>query len=145
VVIQVAEDIDQPNGLVLSPDDRVLYAADARGEWVLAYDVQPDGSLANRREFARLEGVPSKTKMNTQATADGLAVDGEGRLYVATRIGVEVFDRTGRRLGAIPVTGGTGPQNLAFAGPAKDILFVVGQRSLWRVQMVARGFLGRAK
>ena len=56
-----------------------------------------------------------------------------------------MFDGTGRRLGAIPVTGGTGPQNLAFSGSAKDILFVVGQQSLWRVQMIARGFVGRAK
>lgn len=145
MVIQVADGIEQPNGLVLSPDERVLYAADARGEWVLAYDVRPDGSLANRREFARLEGVPSKAKMDTQTTADGLAVDGEGRLYVASRTGVEVFDRTGHRLGVIPVIGGTGPQNLAFAGTGKDVLFVVGRRALWRVQMIARGFAGRAK
>lgn len=139
VVIQVARDIESPNGLVLSPDDRVLYAADAVGEWVLAYDVRPDGTLGDKRNFARLEGVPSKTRMNTQLTADGLAVDAEGRLYAATRIGVEVFDRTGRRLGAIPIVGGIGPQNLAFAGPAKDVLFVVGQRALWRVSMLARG------
>jgi len=129
IVRQVADDIKAPNGLVLSPDGRVLYAADSYGEFILAYDIQPDGALMNRRNFGKLQGGPIQTATGIQRSADGLAIDGDGRLYVASRLGVEVFDPRGRHLGLIRIVGGTGPQNLAFAGPNKSLLFVVRRSS----------------
>ena len=75
--------------------------------------------------------------------ADGLAVDAEGRLYVASSAGVEVFDATGRALGVISLP--KQPQNLAFAGPGKQQLFIVGRGAAWRIDTLAQGFTGRAK
>jgi gluconolactonase len=75
--------------------------------------------------------------------ADGLAVDNDGRLYAATAVGVQVFSAQGRHLGTIPVS--RSPQNLAFAGPDKKTLYIVGRGAAYKVQMLAQGFLGRAK
>ena len=66
-----------------------------------------------------------------------------GRLYVATAGGVEVFSGAGQRLGTVPVS--RAPQNLAFAGPNKKTLFIVGRGAAYKVQMLAQGFAGRAK
>jgi gluconolactonase len=75
--------------------------------------------------------------------ADGITIDNNGRLYVATAIGVQVFDTDGRHLGTIPLS--RPPQNLAFAGKDKKTLYVVGRGVAFQVQMIAQGFTGRAK
>jgi gluconolactonase len=59
--------------------------------------------------------------------ADGLAVDSDGRVYAATAIGVQVFSAKGQHLGAIPLS--RPPQNLAFAGPDKKTLYIVGRNA----------------
>ncbi len=143
-VVKVTDDITRPNGIILSPDERVLYIADTLGPAVIAYDVQPDGSVRNRRAFAALEGV-TQTDTGVRSGADGLAVDEEGRLYVATQVGVQVFATDGQHLGTIPIGIPNGPQNLTFAGPNKQTLFVVGRGSVWKVAMRSRGPRNRAK
>jgi gluconolactonase len=75
--------------------------------------------------------------------ADGLAVDAAGRLYAATGVGVQVFSPQGQHLGTIPTP--MGAQSIAFAGPDKRTLYVVGRGAVWKVAMLAQGFLGRAK
>jgi gluconolactonase len=75
--------------------------------------------------------------------ADGLAVDSNGRVYAATAAGVQVFSPKGEHLGTIPMS--RPPQNLAFAGPDKKTLYVVGRNAAWKVQMLAQGYKGRAK
>jgi gluconolactonase len=144
-VIQVDDQLEAPNGLVLSPDERVLYAADSFGDTLIAFDVGKDGALTNRRPFGHLEGATRRTASGVLRSADGLAVDAQGRVYAATRIGVEVLSPSGQHLGTIPITGGTGMQNLAFAGATKQTLFVVGARAIWRIRMEAQGYRGRAK
>ena len=71
--------------------------------------------------------------------------DEAGRLYVTSTIGVQVFSTQGRHLGTIPIGNRDGPQNLAFAGPDKKTLYVVGRGSAFKVQLQAQGFKGRAK
>ena len=117
-VVMVADDIPRPNGIILSPDEKTLYVANTLGAFVIAFDVQPDGSVRNARNFARLAGV-SMTNRGVRSGADGLAVDEAGRLYVTSTIGVQVFAPDGRHLGTIPIGNPDGPQNLAFAGPDK--------------------------
>jgi gluconolactonase len=98
----------------------------------------PCGTVRNRRNFARYEGA-------TQGAggADGLAVDSDGRLYVATPVGIQVFSAKGQHLGTIPVS--RSPQNLAFAGPDKKTLYIFGRGVAFKLQMLAQGFKGRAK
>jgi gluconolactonase len=69
--------------------------------------------------------------------ADGMAVDEKGRLYVATAMGVQVFSDQGEALGIIVLP--KQPQNLAFSGPGRHSLFVVGRGSVYRIQMLTRG------
>ena len=55
-MIKIADDIPRPNGIILSPDEKTLYVANTLGAYVIAFDVQPDGSVRNERNFARLAG-----------------------------------------------------------------------------------------
>lgn len=92
-----------PNGVELSPDGKTLYVNNTwlqPGEnFVWAYDVAADGSLSNRRQFAMLglktEVLEAKNAADRfDSGADGTAVDSDGRYYVATRTGVQIFSRT---------------------------------------------------
>lgn len=141
-VIRITDDIERPNGILLSPDEKVLYVANTNGEFVIAYDVQPDGSVRNRRNFGKLEGV-TKSETGMRSGADGLAVDSAGRLYVASTAGVQVFTPQGQHLGTIPIP--RAPQNIAFAGADKKTLYVVGRGAAYKIAMQAQGFKERAK
>lgn len=139
---RLAHDIERPNGIQLSPDEKVLYVANTLGEYVLAYDVAADGSLGARRNFARLAGW-SKGDNGYSSGADGLAVDEKGRLYVASNAGVEIFSAAGEALGSIVLP--KKPQNLAFAGAGKQTLYVVGRGAAYRIALDTAGYAGRAK
>jgi gluconolactonase len=130
-----------PNGIQLSPNEKILYVADTAGEYVLAYDVAADGIVGARRNFARLARRTDSSSAG--AGADGLAVDVDGRLYVATSLGVQVFTAAGAALGTIELP--KRPQNLAFAGKNKHDLFVVGQGGVYRIHTRTRGVPSRAK
>jgi gluconolactonase len=140
--VKVADGITNPNGVQLSPDERTLYVNDTRGEYLIAMEVQPNGTLGSKRNFAKYEGV-QRDAQGIASGADGLAVDTEGRVYAATTIGVQVFSPQGQHLGTIPLS--RAPQNLAFAGPDKKTLYIVGRNAAWKVQMVSTGHKGRAK
>jgi gluconolactonase len=140
--VKAAEGIDNPNGILLSRDEKTLFINNTRGEYLLAYDVQADGKLANRRNFGRYEGV-TKAATGVTSGADGLAIDNEGRVYAATSAGVQVFSPEGKHLGTIPVS--RSPQNIAFAGPDKKTLYIVGRGSAFKVRLLAEGNKGRAK
>jgi gluconolactonase len=143
-VIKIADGIARPNGVILSPDEKTLYVADTLGAAVVAFDVQSDGGVRNRRDFAKLAGVTNEGT-GVRSGADGLAVDEAGRLFVATQVGVQVFSPEGRALGTIPIGIIGGPQNLAFAGPGKKTLYVVGRGAMWKVVTQTQGPKGRAK
>ena len=140
--MKVAEGINRPNGVQLSSNEKILYVNDTAGEYVFAFDIQPDGTLKNRRNFARLQGV-QKTDTGVNSGADGLAIDSKDRVYVCTMTGVQVFSPKGEPLGTIPLS--RPPQNLAFGGSDKKTLYVVGRGAAYKVQMLAQGFKGRVK
>ena len=154
-VSRVEQRIANPNGVLLSPDEKTLYANDKDGEYLLAFDVAPDGTLANRRQFAKYKSLimpgHQDRRLAEDNGADGLAVDSEGRLYVATNVGVEVFSPQGELLGVIPAVWGTEsfnlrkPQNVAFAGPDRRTLYMVGSGAVFKIQTLAQGLSNRAK
>ena len=154
-VTRVIDDIPNPNGVILSPDEKVLYANDKDGEYLLAYDVAADGALRNRRNFARYQSlrVPGHKDplLAEDNGADGIAVDNDGRLYVPTNVGVEIFSPRGEHLGVLPVVWGgesfrlRKPQNVAFAGPDRRTLYIVGAGAVFKVRTLAQGITTRAK
>lgn len=149
------------NGIILSPDEQTLYVTGrvgggagrgaaagpargaapgaargggGRGGGLVAFDVQPDGSLTNERQFAMVGG-------------DGTAVDAQGRVYSTGGGGVQVLDRDGTFLGEIP-----SPLPLitvAFSGPEKKTLWGVANTQqfdeVFTIEMIADGYKGRAK
>jgi gluconolactonase len=150
-VISLGDDI-RANGIMLNRDETVVYVTN--GAAVLAFDIQPDGAVTNRREFGRLQAG---------GAGDGMAIDAAGRLYVTSNAGVQVFSDGGQYLGVIPT-----PRNVisvAFSGADKKVLYVVGSgalgpdgkefvtpegvrnnaKTIYKIQMLADGFKGRAK
>jgi gluconolactonase len=150
-VSNVGENI-RTNGITLSPDEKTLYVTN--GGVIVAFDVQPDGTVKNQRDFGKLEAGGS---------GDGMVVDSAGRLYVTYAPGVQVLSPEGKFLGLIPT-----PRNaisVAFAGPDKKTLYIVGSgalgpdgkefatpagvrnnaKTIYRIAMLAQGFQGRAK
>ena len=142
-VVKAADGIGYPNGMQLAPDEKTLYVNDTFGEYLLAFDVQKDGTLANRRNFGKYTGSTTGPIGATISGADGLLIDSQGRLYAATAAGVEVFGAQGAHLGTIPFS--RQPQNLSFAGPGRKTLYVVGRGAVFAVQMLSQGVPGRAK
>src|SRR6266545_1939968 len=86
------EGIQFPNGVRFSPDESLLLVADYSNKWVWSFQVQPDGSLDHGQPFYHLETLDD----SSQAGPDGMTVDNEGHLYVATRLGIQVCDQPGR-------------------------------------------------
>ena len=100
------------NGLQLSPDEKTFYGTSGGG--LVAYDVQADGTVTNARQFVVFEG----------GGGDGAAVDSMGNLYVTASAGVQVVSPAGKILGVIPTP--RGAITVAFAGPNKKTLYIVG-------------------
>jgi gluconolactonase len=132
-----------PNGIVLSADEKTLYATN--GPAMAAFDVQPDGSLTNQREFAKLA-----------SGGDGSTIDKDGRVYVTTNAGVEVLGPDGKNLGVIPTPRGV--ITAAFGGKDKKTLYILARGAtqadgtevanaaqVWAIPMIAQGYKGRAK
>jgi sugar lactone lactonase YvrE/enterochelin esterase-like enzyme len=89
--------------IALSPDQSLLYLAQRASRWIHSYQIQPDGSLAHKQRYFHLH-VPDT---DDGSGADGLCVDRDGRLYVATRLGIQVCDPIGRVTCVLPVPSGT--------------------------------------
>ena len=139
-LIKVSEEVNSPNGITLSPDEKVLYVAN--GATIAAFDVQPDGTVRNFRTFATLARARNAQGAEVPVNGDSMCVDEAGRVYVAAG-GVQVFSPEGKHLGTIPTP--LRAQAPAFAGPNKKTLYVVGAGAVYKVAMLARGVQGRAK
>jgi gluconolactonase len=136
-----------PNGVELSPDGKTLYVNNTwqkPGEnYVWAYDVAGDGSLSQKRQFAKLNLTTAvlnapKPEDRLDSGADGSTMDTEGRYYVATRTGVQIFLPDGTYAGTIFVP--QYPVSITFGGANNDILYMVGESSVWSIQTKVHGF-----
>jgi gluconolactonase len=133
----VHEGIESPNGVLLSADQSLLYVADYRGKWVWSFQVQPDGSLANGQPFYRLE-TPDDSSMSN---ADGMTVDSDGYLYVATRIGLQICDQAGRVVAILNKPQDAPLTNVVFAGPEMQTLYVTAGDKVYKRQIRRKGVL----
>jgi len=121
---RVAEDLVQPNGVIGTPDGKILYVADIRARKTYAYQIQPDGSLAGKRLFC-------------DSGSDGMTIDDEGNVYLTGK-GVLVFDKTGKQIQHIEV-----PErwtaNVCFGGKDMQTLFITASKGLYAVRTRVKG------
>lgn len=128
--------LDSPAAIALSPDGLWLSVAEHDTHWGISYRVEPDGRLLHKQKFYWFH-VPD--------TADDSGVrawvpDRDGRLYAATRMGVQVFDRNGRVRAILPLPGGAAT-DLAFGGADFKMLYVAcADGRLYRRRLAVAGF-----
>ena len=141
--ILAAPEIQRPNGIQISPDDKTLYLVEANGtkggaRMIRAYDLLPDGTVRNMRVL--YDFYPGRS-------ADGMSIDTQGNLYAAaglhatrgtaetldTKCGVYVISPQGKLLKFIPI-----PEdyitNTAFGGPDMKTLYVTAGKTLYRLR-----------
>ena len=125
------------NGVCLSPDQSLLYVADSRTKWVYSYQVQPDGSLKHKQRYFHLHMPDAQD----DSGADGLRTDTQGRVWVATRMGLQVCDQPGRVNSIIPTPNGK-VSNLTFGGPKFDTVYATCGDKVYRRKVNVTGANG---
>ena len=135
-VTRVDTGISRPNGIAVSPDHTLLYVADSVGRYVYSFQIQPNGSLRHKQEFFHLHLVDDIP----ESGADGMTVDTEGRLYVATHAGIQMCDQPGRVNAIIPSPARERISNLTFAGRDMNYLYITAGEKVYRRKTSARGF-----
>jgi len=123
-LIRVIDDMVRPNGVIGTPDGRLLYVADHGDSKTFAYSINPDGTLSKKELFAP-EG------------SDGLTLDEEGNLYL-TGESVSVYDSKGNKIGNIEVP--ERPANLCFGGREGRTLYITARTSLYSIEMRVKGW-----
>ena len=121
-------------GIALSPDQSFLYVADISSHWVYSYQIQADGSLAHKQRYYHLHAPDTADN----AGADGICVDRDGRLYAATRMGIQVCDQAGRVNCIIPTPNGK-ISNLCFGGKDFDTLYATCGDKVFKRKMKIKG------
>jgi len=146
--ILAAPDVQKPNGIQISPDDRTLYLVEANGaeggaRMIRAYDLMPDGSVRNMRIHYNF--YPGRS-------ADGMSIDTQGNLYASagmhrtrntsetldTQCGVYVISPAGKLLKFIPI-----PEdyitNNAFGGTDMKTLYITAGKTLYKMRIEIPG------
>ena len=131
----VDEGIAFPNGLQLTPDQSLLQVSDTKGQFVYSFQVEADGSLADKQRYFYLHLVDG----SMQSGAEGMAVDTEGRLYVTTEMGIQVCDQAGRVQAIISKPQRDRVAAIAFGGANRDELYVACDGKLYKRKINAKG------
>lgn len=131
----VHEGIEFPNGIMLSPDQSLLTVVDYRGKWVWSFQVGQNGELLHGQPFYRLETGDE----NGSASGDGMTMDTEGYLWVATKEGLQVCDQPGR-VTAILSKPQPGPlSNVVFGGKDLDTIYVTAGDKVFKRKVNRKG------
>jgi gluconolactonase len=134
-VTRLIDDLNKPNGVILSPDEKTLYVIPTGSADMMAYPVETPGRLGRGRVFCTLQQPPGKRK--GLPGGDGLTIDTKGNLYITSALGLQVFDPEGKPLGIIAIP--EQPANVTFGGPDMRTLYVTARTSLYTVPMEATG------
>jgi gluconolactonase len=123
-LIRVEDGLEQPNGIIGSPDGKRLYVADIKAQKTYVYEIRPDGRLANRKLF-------------TAMGSDGMTIDVKGNIYLTGK-GVFVFNPEGEQIEHIPV-GANWTANVCFGGKDRRTLFITASECLYSLRMKVAG------
>ncbi len=127
--------LKQPTGIGVSPDGLWLAVMERHTHWGYSYRVRSDGTVEWKQRFYWAH-VPDGAD---DSGAGGLCLDRDGHLYLATHLGVQVFDRNGRSRGILPMPAGEEATSVCFGGKDFDTLFVASGGRLLRRGMKAVG------
>jgi gluconolactonase len=119
-----AGELTQPNGIIGTPDGKILYVADIGANKTYVYDIEKDGALKNRKLFC-------------QQGSDGMTIDDEGNVYFTLNKAVTIYDKTGKKVEQIAVPEGT--TNVCFGGKDMKTLFITAGTSLYSIRMKVKG------
>lgn len=121
---RVEADVKQTNGVIGTPDGKTLYVADINAGKSYAYDIQPDGTLKNRRLFC-------------EKGSDGMTIDDAGNVYLTLGKAAWVFDKSGKQIAKIDAPENC--TNVCFGGKDKRTLFITAGTSLYSIEMKTKG------
>jgi gluconolactonase len=141
-----------PNGILLSSDGKTLYINNCydneswfpvnseKDNFVWAYDVNADGTITNGRKFATLFLTGNVLdRKGKSSSADGMAIDKTGNLYVATCYGVQIFNAKGEFLGMINLP--SFPVSLCFGDADMKTLYIVSYSKVFKIRTNMEGFV----
>jgi gluconolactonase len=134
----VDEGIESPNGVLFSPDQSLLYVSDWAQQLSWVFQVQPDGSLAHKQKYFHVHQPEGAMR----PASDGMAVDADGRVYIATNLGVQVFDQIGKCHAIIPAPQpGRSLSNVEFGGAGFDELYITNGDKVYKRKVKTKGVL----
>ena len=131
--VLLGADFEYPNGVCLSPDERVLYVNDTRRMHVRVFDVRPDGTVGNGRVFVEQPG----TGRFEDGVPDGMKTDERGNLWATGPGGIWVISPAGDLLGIVRTT--EFAANLNWGGRDWSALYITATHSLYRLQTKVSG------
>jgi gluconolactonase len=131
-VTLLTREVEAPNGIAFTKDEKTLYVSDSRRFLWLAFDVQPDGTLGKSRVLYDASGY----KKSKPGVADGLKSDIHGNIFGAGPGGIYVISPDGTLLGRFDLGVATG--NCAW-GEDGSTLFIAGNTALYRVRLKTKG------
>jgi enterochelin esterase-like enzyme len=134
--VQLAKGLKDPSGLALSPDGLWLFVAQRASRWGLSYRVRQDGAVDAGEPLYDFV-VPNSAD---DSGAESVWMDRDGRAYVATRVGVQIFDRNGRVIAILPLPGNEPARDLWFGGADLRTLYVVSGGKIYRRRLRSVGF-----
>ena len=132
----VDEGLKFANGVTLSPDQTQLYVTESASHWVWIYKINADGTLSYKQHYGWLHEPDTEEN----AWSDGLRCDTAGRVYVTSRLGIQIMDQLGRVNAILPLPLSTfSPSNVCFGGPDFNILYVSYGDKVYRRKLKTRG------
>ncbi len=134
-VTRLIDDLPNPNGVILSPDEKTLYVIPSGQAEMMAYAVEGPGKIGKGRVFCTLK----QRQEGGKSGGDGLTVDTKGNLYITSGLGLQVFDPDGKLLGIIALP--EVPANVTFGGKDLQTLYVTARTSVYTVPMETTGHL----
>jgi len=133
VVKRVIDDLEKPNGVILSPDGKKLYVGESNTIYVYSYDIAPDGSVSNKSIFAEIQTIDG-----VAPGSDGLAIDIYGNLYVSINKGIQIFTDQGTYITIILVPNGS--LNCDFGGKDFKTLYITQFSNLYSIDLNYPGY-----
>jgi gluconolactonase len=125
--VEVARDLNYANGVGISPDQKTLYVSETVGNCILKFNVNGDGSLKDRSNFALLNHLTPNKVNSWWLGPDSMKIDHQGNLYVAQWFGGQILkiSPAGKLLHSFAIAAGKGTTNVAFGPGEKDLYITV--------------------